>query len=208
MENPWIPFTVYSTMPNMSRRLKGPRDYEERAKYVYVLARGDDVCKIGVSNKPAKRMSSIQAAQPEKIELFHYEKHPDIPALYIEQGALCLMKRWKMSGEWIAAPASVGVMAVEAARTGELRLVRYIELLQQWREAEDEAEATAARWSLFKHSRRDDEDRIEMTRRKEAAWRRLLTIKQTVSRDFADYRQTQRPKYEGLPLNIVGLVWD
>lgn len=172
----------------MTKR-RGPRENEAKAKYVYVLARGEDVCKIGVSNKPAKRMSSIQAAQPEKIELFHYEKHPDIPALFIEQGALCLMKRWKMSGEWIAARPDVAVMAIEAARTGELKLVRYIELLQQWKRAEDEAESAAARWSYFKHSPHDDEGRINMTKKMDDAWALVDTIRETFSREFANYRR-------------------
>lgn len=178
-----------------TRKQRPPRDNEARAKYVYILALGDRVCKIGVSNKPNKRLSVIQMAHPEKVELFHFEKPADVPAHYVEQGALRLMKRWRKSGEWVSARPGIALLAVEAARTGNLQIARYVEIWQQWEEAEDKWTAACDRYQFNKYSPKDDPFRMKATKERDDAWEVVSSIKEKMTLEF---RGVNIPLHESL----------
>jgi Meiotically up-regulated gene 113 len=171
---------------------QSPHDHERRATLVYVIKRADGLCKIGVSRNATRRLTSIQAGHPDKLTLVHIERAAGAKAVHIERGAHLLMRDFHVSGEWFRCQPQVAVVGVLAAKTGELRLKRFIKLMWQHDQATNAWEAARERERDVRRRPAVDERRIraeDAADRAEEEWRRVCSLLEGT--EFVDlYRTT------------------
>lgn len=88
--------------------------------YVYVIGRqaGANVCKVGISDNPEKRLRSLQSGSPHRLyiqDTLRLDSRAD--AIAVEAKAHEMMSPARMSGEWFSvAPASGFLLARVASQ--------------------------------------------------------------------------------------------
>lgn len=178
---------------------RSPHENETRARFVYVITRPDRLCKIGVSKNVKRRLSALQMATPDRLTLFHHEKPTEAPALEIERGAMVLLKQWHASGEWFRCKPRAAVLAIQAARNGDLRIRRFLDLLWQ-------SEDATAKWErLCTRSRSRDRDiREEATREQDAAWEIVKSLHRLFENEYLDLWRGIDPYFIGVAALVSG----
>lgn len=85
--------------------------------YVYVIGResGADVCKIGITSNPKKRLASLQSGSPHKLSVAHLFAFADRDiARQVEAETHDIMGSGRMSGEWFEVNPQAGALMVRA----------------------------------------------------------------------------------------------
>lgn len=101
-------------------KMRGPRDHEARATCVYVIKRSSEEIKIGISNKPKRRLSQLAISTPDKLTLAHTVKPETISALYVEKAVKHMLAAVRTKGEWFACSPALGIMAINTAIDGSM----------------------------------------------------------------------------------------
>ena len=110
---------------------------EVDATHVYVVASSDGAVKIGVSRKPKRRLSSLQASMPHRVRLLFSTRPKTKTAFQVEREAMNLLSNWHKSGEWFSCKSTVAVAAVKAAAEDCAYHRRFIELVADYERAQD-----------------------------------------------------------------------
>lgn len=118
------------------KRHRPPRENEAKATKVYVIA-SERGCKVGISSKPKRRLSSLQGATPDKLRL-HFEGLPTTrSALAVEQEALALLKPWRVVGEWHSCKPEFATIIVKALASDEQSITEFVALFIKMKKAGD-----------------------------------------------------------------------
>jgi hypothetical protein len=83
------------------------------AKYVYVLSctdGGSPLCKIGIANRPWKRLEELSTGSPHKIRMDFTIWHPH--AVEIERLAHRDLRPFRRNGEWFAVPPMKAIKCI------------------------------------------------------------------------------------------------
>lgn len=88
--------------------------------YVYVIGVSNtDICKIGVSRDPKKRLASLRSnSYPPPVLHFVTRQHTEMDAYRIEKEYHTKLKRKKLHGEWFSiSPMKAEEIVLEAQKT-------------------------------------------------------------------------------------------
>lgn len=135
----------------------GPRAHEVAASHVYIIQRGENEIKIGISKRPKARLSSLQVSSPDKLTLVHSEKPQTVSAIAVETALKVLLRPWRKSGEWFRCGAELGKVALHAAIHGSLRHRAFIASEQQREALRDAVYSDDGREQYRQHSLRQRE---------------------------------------------------
>ncbi len=80
-------------------------------RQIYIVRASEETVKIGISNKPLRRLSGIQNGSALPLTL-HYCAKVIGDAAAVERRAHEILARHRLVGEWFAAPPEVAVAAV------------------------------------------------------------------------------------------------
>lgn len=133
-----------------TNRVRSPRENIARATFVYVISGGPDLTKIGISRSPRKRLSTLQVATPAPLQLFHTFRPAGVLPVHVERGALLLLRRWHVSGEWLKCQPGLAEVAIRGAATGDRRIPAFIDLFWQRQQAWQEFWLIGARANCFR----------------------------------------------------------
>ena len=81
--------------------------------FVYVLRRADGEVKIGTTKNPPQRLRNLQTGSSLPLSFAYVAATGS--AARIEQGAIELMRRFRLHGDWFEASAEMAASAVNAA---------------------------------------------------------------------------------------------
>lgn len=97
---------------------------------VYVIAMGEDRCKIGVTRDPEQRLRNLTTGSCEPLRIYAEFNAEDAGAL--EREALRIMAPCRMRGEWFDAPASVACAILHYLNVGDA--LRATDTIAAWAE--------------------------------------------------------------------------
>lgn len=161
-----------------------PLPPEARARHVYVIARKDGLCKVGVSRNAKRRLSGLQTGHPDQLILLHIERPVDVSAFDVEQGTLRILAPWRVGGEWFKCNPHIAVIALRAAHTGELRLAEFVRLM--WRRDCAADAWTRAGRTVDRQARRSHDERLRAEVAHHQAWGAYKEIIAILSGRFHD----------------------
>jgi predicted GIY-YIG superfamily endonuclease len=82
--------------------------------YVYVIGRERGPVKVGVSDNPRGRLTSLQTGCPFKLSLLHQEKVDSREyALWVEAHFRAVYERERLMGEWFKLDAELAIEGIE-----------------------------------------------------------------------------------------------
>lgn len=98
------------------RRARSPKVVNEAPLAIYVISGGDKVSKIGISEKPAMRLRSLQASNPgTRLHLVWQAKGPTAKIRRAEQRAHSLLSNRLIHNEWFGVSADEAIDVVKRA---------------------------------------------------------------------------------------------
>lgn len=178
-------------LPARSRKVRSPRDYEKKAKWVYVIQSRYAACKIGVSSRPRRRLSALQVSTADDLRLYFQIKPENMTALDLETASLAALKHWRARGEWLNCGAHLAQLAIEKIVAGQgERLAEYLEALkyeEATEKAEREADGHARHMSRLRGG--SHPERYSARDAADAVYERLQRMRAEIRLQFSDFRE-------------------
>jgi Meiotically up-regulated gene 113 len=97
-----------------------PRRGEAKAHFIYLIKRTDGAIKVGISKNVRRHRSQLANASPDKLSILKIVRSSPGLAFQIETAVKFLLRPFRVRGEWFNCSDALALLALRAAKTGEL----------------------------------------------------------------------------------------